>query len=247
VKPRLYVLLARNAPVGLVIRRGPAKTSCVIRWDRTKDRFQVGQWMRGRIYERRCDIAPDGLHWIYFVLTGQWGTETKGSYTVLARTPWLRALTLFPEGNTWSGGGLFTGPKEYWVCSGSAPLEKVTRPTPPRIDPIFYPQGGIEDMRLRRDGWVLYEGNYERPLPKGWVLRKTAPGYRKEGHGLLHRERQIWLDLPAWEWADWDNGSLVWAEEGCLYRGPLTSKGPGEPELLYDFGPMKFEAIKAPY
>jgi hypothetical protein len=54
--PRLHVLLARDAPVGLVLRRGPSKAVCAIGWDRKRDTFRVGQWLRGRIYERRSDL-----------------------------------------------------------------------------------------------------------------------------------------------------------------------------------------------
>src|SRR4051794_37027692 len=59
---RLHVLLARDANVGLVIRRGPSKSVCTILWNRERDTFKLGQWMRGRIYERRSDLSPDGLH-----------------------------------------------------------------------------------------------------------------------------------------------------------------------------------------
>ncbi len=53
----LHVLLARQAPVGVVIRRGPSKAVCTIAWDRKRDQFQIGQWLRGRIYERRADLS----------------------------------------------------------------------------------------------------------------------------------------------------------------------------------------------
>lgn len=72
VPARLHVLLAREAPLGVVIRRGPSKTVCTINWDRRRDEFTVGQWMRphlraqGRPVARRqipdlfCDERPLG-------------------------------------------------------------------------------------------------------------------------------------------------------------------------------------------
>jgi cytochrome bd-type quinol oxidase subunit 2 len=30
----------------------------------------VGQWLKGRIYERRSDLSPDGKHLIYFAMNG---------------------------------------------------------------------------------------------------------------------------------------------------------------------------------
>lgn len=53
VPARLHVLLARDAPSGLVIRRGASRQVAVIGWDRDTDTFALGQWLRGRIYERR--------------------------------------------------------------------------------------------------------------------------------------------------------------------------------------------------
>ena len=50
---RIHVLLAREAAVGVVIRRGPSKQVCAVLWDRKRDEFHVGQWLMGHIYERR--------------------------------------------------------------------------------------------------------------------------------------------------------------------------------------------------
>src|SRR2546426_11287690 len=73
--PRIHVLLAREAPLGLVIRRGPSKSVCTLLWDQERDTFKLGQWMRGRIYERRCDLSPDGQHFIYFAMNGRWESK----------------------------------------------------------------------------------------------------------------------------------------------------------------------------
>ena len=55
--PRLPVLLARDAKIGVVLRRGPAKQVAAIGGDRRTDEFRLGQWLKGRIYERRSDLA----------------------------------------------------------------------------------------------------------------------------------------------------------------------------------------------
>jgi len=77
---RLHVLLARNAKVALVIRRGPSKSVCTVLWNRERNTFKLGQWMRGRIYERRSDLSPDGKHFIYFAMNGRWESATKGAW-----------------------------------------------------------------------------------------------------------------------------------------------------------------------
>ena len=90
---RLHVLLARKAPVGLVIRRGPSKSVCTLLWNRNQDTFKLGQWMHGRIYERRSDLSPDGKHFIYFAINGRRHSPTGGAWTAISRAPYLKAIT----------------------------------------------------------------------------------------------------------------------------------------------------------
>src|SRR5215468_8177777 len=115
---RLHAVLASQAPVGVVFRRGPAKSVCSVLWDRATDRFTLGQWLRGRIYERRSDISPDGKYLIYFAMNGKWESETRGSWTAISRTPYLKAIALLAKGDCWHGGGLFTGDRKYWLNDG---------------------------------------------------------------------------------------------------------------------------------
>ena len=68
---RIHVLLASHAPLGLVIRRGPSKHVATVLWNRSRDDFQLGQWLKERIYERRSDLSPDGKHFIYFASTAK--------------------------------------------------------------------------------------------------------------------------------------------------------------------------------
>ena len=80
---RVHIILAREASAAIVIRRGPSKAVCAIQWDRSRDTFQMGQWLKGRIYERRCDLSPDNGHFIYFAMNGKWSTEAMGSWTAI--------------------------------------------------------------------------------------------------------------------------------------------------------------------
>jgi hypothetical protein len=50
---RVHPILARKANTAVIIRRGPSKSVCPMLWDRSNDTFKLGQWLRGRIYERR--------------------------------------------------------------------------------------------------------------------------------------------------------------------------------------------------
>ena len=91
VPARLHVLLAREASTAVVIRRGPTRHTAVIGWNRKTDEFTLGQWLYGRIYERRSDLSPDGQHLIYFAMNGRWHSSVKGSWTALSRAGRLLA------------------------------------------------------------------------------------------------------------------------------------------------------------
>jgi hypothetical protein len=124
---------------------------------------------------------------------------------------------------------------------------------------------GVYYIRLQRDGWRLIgrdrhqEDNrftFEKTLPNGWVIRKVAhattehpvgTGCYYDTHSLHHADRDATIDCQDWEWADLDGDRLVWVVKGVLIAAELTSEGLGSARTLYDFNPLTFEAIEAPY
>ena len=253
---RLHVLLARDRPYGVIIRRGPAKSVCTIGWNRAKDEFALGQWMRGRIYEEKCDLSPDGKYLIYFALNGRWSSETKGSYTAVSRAPYLKAISLYPQGTTYGGGGLFTGPRKYWL-SGWCGHEPLRESTEVMRDSSRIHAGGVRSIQLERDGWTQRdESLFEKPARHGWGLRKRlrseipsdpGKGCQWEENALVHTATGRIHSLPDWEWADVDGSRLVWTSKGTLNAANVTKRGLGAESLLADFTDMKFEANQAPY
>lgn len=269
---RVHALLASEAPLGVVIRRGPSKQVCTILWDRRCDEFKVGQWLKGRIYERRCDLSPDGKYFLYFAMNGKWDAEAKGSWTAISRAPYLKALAIFPKGDCWHGGGLFTGRKSYWLNDGCGhsvlrDTKELTRDSKFRPSEyfggeclsVYYPQ-------LLRDGWQLVErvnlaewkdvDVFEKPLHQGWVLRKiahaeigapTGKGCYWDEHELEHSASRERIPYPDWEWAEVDGKRLVWAQHGKLFAGRVKKEGVADESELFDFNEMTFEPIEAPY
>jgi hypothetical protein len=127
---RLFVLPARQAPVALMLRRGPSRWCHLILWHTDTDTFEHGAWLQGRIYEERCDLSPDGELFLYFALQGsRWRTSYRGSWTAVSRAPWLHALALWPQGDTWGGGGRFTGRRKVELFTSSL----VTHPDHPAV------------------------------------------------------------------------------------------------------------------
>jgi hypothetical protein len=275
VPARVHILLARRAATAIVIRRGPSKVVCTMSWDRRKDTFAMGQWLKGRIYERRCDLSPDGRHFIYFAMNGKWTkSDAKGSWSAISKAPYLKALGLWANGSCWNGGGMFLGDREYWLNAFPFGHVEVRAPrglTRHEAFPFTQSFGGecpgVYYHRLQRDGWSLIrherrgEGGvsvFEKSLDHGWVLEKQAHatihhavgrGVYFDTHRLYNPRRRATHVLPDAEWADWEakQTRLVWVRDGVLYEAKLTADGLSAERALYDFNPLRFESIQAPY
>jgi hypothetical protein len=107
---RVSLVFARDAPIAVAIRRGPSRMVEVVKWQTDTDQFEHGQWFYGRIYAERCGLSPSGSLFVYFAMKyGRIDTE-KGyeqTFTAVSRPPYLTALAMWPQGDTWGGGGRF--------------------------------------------------------------------------------------------------------------------------------------------
>ena len=97
---RLHLYFARDTGQTVILRR-------------ETDQFEDGQWLKHKVYPERCDLSPDGRHFLYFALDGRWSSDTKGSYTAISHPPYFTAIALFPQGDTWGGGGVFLDNKRF--------------------------------------------------------------------------------------------------------------------------------------
>lgn len=269
---RIHVLLARDAPTGVVFRRGPSKLVCTLGWNRLDDTFTRGQWLKGRIYERRSDLSPDGRYLIYFAMNGKWKSEAKGSWTAISKAPYLKAIGLWAKGDCWHGGGMFVDAGTYWLNDG---FGHETLRTPDELTRAEHYPGenayggecpGVYYLRLQRDGWRLVNSStdeephrvyvFEKPVGTGWVLRKLAYATlnRPVGKGCYYDEHELEnstsrerIALTGWEWADVDRARLVWGEGGKLFAARVADAGIVDRKELHEFNAMTFEAVAAPY
>jgi len=187
---RLHLFHARDTPKTVILRQGPSRTYRMILWDRDGDPFQDGQWPKTKVYIQRCDIAPDGEHFLYFTLDGQWDGPSKGSYTVISRPPYFTALRLYPQGNTWGGGGYFLDARKFYVATydstpdiigAEAPLERVFRSKTTLFN-LFSPKRFMDASGNRLGS--------EEKTDDRTVLDRPFPGaeeYVTEGHCLYRR------------------------------------------------------------
>ena len=234
--PRLTVLLAREAPLGVVLRRGPSKLVRLVIWNRDTDKFKPGSWFKGRIYGERSDVSPDGRHLIYFALAGvAWAVPaTGGTWTAISRLPSLKASALWGQGDTWSGGGFFLSNNSFWLESDDKTF--LIRDNSGLRRETYGPKLQYRS-REERDGWVGARtpgAILEKGIRNGWILRRL--GWK--GSYELEQPGECKINFPGWEWADWDRNRLVWVEDGCICTAGIGANKLGSIRTLYDFNGM---------
>ena len=234
------MLLASEAPVAVVLRRGPTKFVRVFLWNREHDTFEEGSRFQGKIYAEISDISPDGRLFLYFAMGGvKWAIpETKGTWTAISRLPSLTAFALWGHGDCRSGGGVFTSNSSYWLDFGINTFrirdnEELRRGS--------YPPPG---SRMERRGWIARDKSYrqevfDKSLPQGWILRRVSHPYKAHHYELEQPERRLKLMFPKWEWAEWDRERLVWTEAGRLHAASLGSDELGAIRTLHNFNEDK--------
>lgn len=172
---RLFVLLARKAPIAVVFRRGPSKRVLLVRWNLADDSFEAGQWLKGRVYERRCDLSEDGERLIYFAANYR-ARHPLQTWTAVSRPPYFTALALWQKGDAWGGGGLFPARNQILI---NHPAESLVLADGARIPAdvnvsTLANAGRGEDApifreRISRDGWVLIQ-------EADWVQQQSGSG-----------------------------------------------------------------------
>lgn len=211
---RLYCILARDGRSAVVFRRGPTKQVLVLRWWLGDDRIEPGQWFRGRIYERRADLTPDGDLLLYFA--AKW-SHPLATWTAVSRTPYLTALALWPKGDAWGGGGVFDSDREIGLNHRDVPRAEAPSGAARKWHPLGPAPGDgpvpasyvvrqcaewagrgednpIEMHRLMRSGWKLVSegaaGIYGSTPGYAWkldapeIVERASP---TDGNLLLQR------------------------------------------------------------
>jgi len=253
--PRLFGILARDAPVVAVLRRGPSGWAHVGRWDVAASTYQGGAWLRGTLYPQRCDLSPDGryLASMAIVARADWAPGT--TYVAVSRLPWVTALAAWGTRGTWSRGVHFAARGEWGM----------TAPEHGDADPLRSRHGLVVTAAAqsyaveRRGGWVEAPGTLARspndmwderradqlvmtkPQPRGGAVLSVSGGraaFRGGPHGSW-ADPMYALDgdpLPDVQWADWahDGRMLV-----ATTAGELQVRDPADVVWELDLAPLE--------
>ena len=202
---RLHVILARDGRSAVILRRGPSRLVQVLKWNLRTDSIEPGQWFKGRIYERRCDLSRDGELFVYFAAkhAGPFGT-----WTAVSRPPYLTAIALWPKGDAWGGGGHFFDQRrlglnhpanQMSLAAGFAPRRSL------QVQPIAVWAGRGEDLPIEgfrdsRDGWEAIAsgisgkhqsgGRFAFTMAAPRISERPAPGRQADEALRLRRSLQ---------------------------------------------------------
>lgn len=219
---RLHLFFATENDRAVILRQGPSKQFRMILWHRDTDTFEDGQWIKHKIYVDRCALSPDGQHFLYFVLDGKWNSDSMGSYSVLSKPPYWTALSLFPEGDTWTGQSLFLDNIHYFVWGGPDIIG--------RDDGLFRVTFG-EPGKGCTTGIRLMTGG-RAPLDRAVTKRILADPPPKNTGDIYRRIAEPQTDA---------------LDRYDTLGGKLYRRRGQDLELIRDFTDMVFEPIRAPY
>jgi len=257
------MIVARKSPTVVIFRRGPSQWVQLIKWDTDTDTFELGQWFHGRIYEKRCDLSPDGSLLIYFA-------QKKATlwWTAISKPPFLTALALWPKGQSWDGGGLFRDDKTILLNHDPSVAKPHPDKMPTRLH-VILKEGGyggdepIFSERLARDGWTLTQEWKGESLGLPYHFRTVQPEIREKSSGWrkirMTRSRESGekfavvlgkgslITIESAGWVDWDKkGRLIIAREGRISIGDIEDNGQLTEKTLIDLNTSKPKPLVAP-
>jgi len=269
---RLSVLMAGDHRSAVIFRRGPSRQVLMIRWWLKSDTFEIGQWLKGRVFVERSDLSHDGELLIYFA--GNWRAPYE-TWSAVSRPPYFTALALWPKGDTWGGGGRFITERLIAIDHGQGQLalaEGMRLGKGFRVEALDPVKHLAVLDQTRKLGWECHrQGKYDfnaqafvppnvdrrrnprQPavLLEHWVKKygPGRPGAEHSGARVITSNEDVLRILDEPDFADWGRPAplvvrqaVPRADEAGAMR---RSAGRGAREIA-DFTPLTFEPEEAP-
>jgi hypothetical protein len=238
---QISVVLARSAPYGVVLRRGPKDQSRLILWHTDTDQFEDGDVFSGYVSPRLCDLSPDGRRFVYFARPHGFARDGKfwPGWTVVCRPPNSVPLTVWKKTDESNGGGVFLDDGRLRLLHAEADAAQGASMDVQTGD--LCGNGEIHSERLRQHGWVLrpeYEesANYlslrqKHDQTSAYLLRECFAGLEICTAADHSDPRRLDAD-----WADWEQQNRLVAVRGMkLYAGEIGKDGEVTWRELADF------------
>lgn len=180
---RLFCRLARQTPVGLIIRRGPSSWVQLSLWHTDTDEIESGQWFHGGVPENRCDLSPDGSLFLFFAT--KYGRAQFNTWTAISRPPYFTALALWPLGDSWGGGGVFVDERTILLGHNPDATPALEGYLPPpwlnvRMFTGRWEHASLSHERLLRNGWIRRQKGVQSS--DGWPFKLLEPEIFQKRH-----------------------------------------------------------------
>lgn len=186
---RLHALVASEADVGVVFRKGPSRWWHILKWDLQTHKLQSGAWVKGKMYPRRSAISPDGKLLCYFIFRRFYPADPEypwDAYFAVSKIPWLTALAAWRTRWIWTTGCWFGHDGELtisWLPPG--PKEPFHGNYPGKINhnPVL----------------TKWEARFLQELKSGWRLidNDWLSENREYLRSALPPSKQVWPRPPA--------------------------------------------------
>jgi len=181
---RIDGMIAREANVAVIFRRGPSDFTQMLVWDLKTDEVTPGQWLKGRVYTRRCDVSPDGRYAVIAASNYSASHKAKRSkdeedswmhsgWTAICRPPYYTALACWLTGGAWNGGGIWHGKRSVGLNNFDHMWEEQC-PVASHITATHLDYGMSEDFPLYGD--ILEK--------RGWKLSQDSDHHSMGPHAL---------------------------------------------------------------
>jgi len=173
-------MFASQASKAVIFRRGPRIWTEIILWDTKTDTFTQGQWFKGTLYKKRCDLSPDGSKMLYFAAkhykTYPPITKHPNTWTAVSRPPYLTTLATARAHGTHDGGGYFGDNSTIYINQSRYVPDKDNVPPivverinvaqsvdfkPITSDGSFYYEEELYYLLLERRGWSTEQINQD--------------------------------------------------------------------------------------
>lgn len=241
---RIDGIVAREAPVAVIFRRGPSQYCQLLTWNLETDEITPGQWIHGKVFTRRCDLSPNGAYLISGIsdysrnrrsAVEQYGLKYEhmaSGWTAISKPPFFTALALWFSGDSWNGGGLFESDRLVKVNSNPH-WHTAIKPSGP-VKAKDLKLGGSEDeplftLLLESRGWITQSPYHVRMKNKEQWFKSQMKLLAADVFSML-REREGKLD--------WLQALLQLPEFEMLSAGCKTKR--------FDSGQLRFEEWMEP-
>lgn len=262
--PRLHILAAKEAPIVVILRRGPSKFYHCVKYNTKTDAIEYGSWFHGKLYHFRCDLSHDG-QWMVYLAMGSKGETWNG----ICSPPWLKCAFKWSTLGAYHGGGIW---KDDLVLARNMGISNDKRRKNREFKGIkdaeaisfvehnaqgFCEDEGVLYARLKRDGWVR-QGPFgtDRNIPgntyqvahdndSGWKINANNgwPPINLYYRGYFNRGRTFEFVMDGYpeffstndDWATFDSvGQLIIARNGCVEKWAINDLASGVPSSVLD-------------